>query len=56
MLSFAALTEHYEFSIKISNVSKVEKTSPLAQLFYYNKIVENLLRIINAYLDKRVLG
>lgn len=49
-----ALTEHCNFSIKISNVSKMEKTRCLAQLFYCNRIVENLLRIIHANLVKRV--
>ena len=44
----------HEVGIKISNVTKVEETRLLAQLFCYNKIVENLLRTIQAYLDKKV--
>lgn len=49
-----ALTEHCNLSIKISNASKMEKTKCSAQLFYYNKIVVNLLRIIHANVGKRV--
>ena len=53
-MPLGTLTEHCNLSIKISNVSKMEKTKCLAQLFYYNKIVVNLLRIIHANLGKRV--
>lgn len=53
-MPFGALIEHCNFSIKTNNVSKMEKKWLWAQWFYYNTIVESLLRIIHADLGKRV--
>lgn len=49
-----ASTEYYKFSIKISNASKGGGVKLLAQLSYYTKTVENMLRIGHACLDKEV--